>query len=241
MDDGEEKNMNEYEKWYQEKLQNAHRQNSDDVFTPPLLMEKVYDYVEQKFGVSKERFVRPFYPGGDYENFEYPEGCIVVDNPPFSIITKIVRFYNERSINYCLFAPALTAASIPAPGVIWNFNVTYDNGVQIQTALVTSLSHYAEADPELKRKCADKKEPKKLTKIDDSIIRGATFLKAVRHNESFKIDLSYYERARKVGGQAIYGGAFIPKPGSDTALGLQASSTRSESDKRKEAGNISEV
>ena len=43
-----------------------------------------------------------------YENFDYPENSVVVDNPPFSIISKIIRFYNERGIKYFLFAPHLT-------------------------------------------------------------------------------------------------------------------------------------
>lgn len=40
--------------------------------------------------------VRPFWPGGDYEDFDYPTGCVVIDNPPFSILSKIVRFYEDH-------------------------------------------------------------------------------------------------------------------------------------------------
>ena len=37
--------------------------------------------------------VRPFWPRGDYEPSEYPEGCVVVDNPPFFILARIQDFY----------------------------------------------------------------------------------------------------------------------------------------------------
>ena len=47
----------------------------------------------------------PFYPGGDYEREEYPQGCTVVDNPPFSILSKIVKHYQERGVGFFLFAP----------------------------------------------------------------------------------------------------------------------------------------
>ena len=54
----------------------------------------VSEYVEKRYGLNRDYFVRPFYPGGDYENFVYGENCVVVDNPPFSIISKIIRFYS---------------------------------------------------------------------------------------------------------------------------------------------------
>ena len=42
--------------------------------------------------------VRPFWRGGDYEAFEYLEGCVVVDNLPFSIHARIQDFYLGRGI-----------------------------------------------------------------------------------------------------------------------------------------------
>ena len=36
--------------------------------------------------------------GRDFESFEYPEGCVVADNPPFFIFARIQDFYLERSI-----------------------------------------------------------------------------------------------------------------------------------------------
>ena len=87
------------------------KKTTDDCYTPENIYDAVCGWVEMEYGVSRDRFVRPFWPGGDYQRFEYPEGCIVVDNPPFSIITQIKNFYTSRGIDFFLFAPSLTLIS----------------------------------------------------------------------------------------------------------------------------------
>lgn len=47
------------------------------------------DYVCGRWGVDEADVVRPFWPGGDFEAFEFPEDCVVVDNPLFSILARI--------------------------------------------------------------------------------------------------------------------------------------------------------
>ncbi|MGN0853431.1 MAG: hypothetical protein ACI4Q3_08660 [Kiritimatiellia bacterium] len=70
---------------------------TDDCNTPPLVYEAVLGWCREKYAIPADApIVRPFYPGGDYERFDYPEGCYVIDNPPFSILAQIVRFYNAR-------------------------------------------------------------------------------------------------------------------------------------------------
>lgn len=87
------------------------KKTTDDCYTPPAIYEAVKDWAVKEYGIDPDRIVRPFYPGGDYERFEYPKDCVVLDNPPFSILSKILRFYDERSIAYFLFAPTLTIFS----------------------------------------------------------------------------------------------------------------------------------
>lgn len=87
------------------------KKTTDDCYTPPEIMEVVNSYVENRWGIDRSRFVRPFYPGGDYESFEYQTDSVVVDNPPFSIISKIKKFYLDRRIPFFLFCPSLTAFS----------------------------------------------------------------------------------------------------------------------------------
>lgn len=117
---------------------------TDDCYTPRAVYEGVSDYVAAKYGVDSSTFCRPFYPGGDYENYDY-NGKVVVDNPPFSCLAKICRFYEERGIPFFLFAPALTVISSVknSPGVSVVFaggtHITYENGAKVCTAFVTNM------------------------------------------------------------------------------------------------------
>ena len=122
------------------------KKTTDDCYTPPAVYQAVLDYVKETYNLPDDTLVlRPFYPGSDYESVEYPEGCIVIDNPPFSIFSKIVDFYTKRGIRFFLFAPALTTLGVVAKRngltfVHTNVNVIYENGANINTAFVTNLS-----------------------------------------------------------------------------------------------------
>ena len=70
------------------------KNTTDDCYTPPEVYDVVLKHVREKYNIADDvPIVRPFYPGGDYENYDYPEGSVVVDNPPFSIFAKIIDFY----------------------------------------------------------------------------------------------------------------------------------------------------
>ena len=89
---------------------------TDDCYTPDAVYDAVAGWVAKEYKLDQSDFVRPFWPGGDYESYDYPEGCVVVDNPPFSILSKIVRFYDSRKIRFFLWAPALTLFGLRAAG-----------------------------------------------------------------------------------------------------------------------------
>ena len=59
------------------------KKTTDDCYTPDNVYNAVADWVADEYGKDRENFVRPFYPGGDYQGYDYPQDCIVVDNPPF--------------------------------------------------------------------------------------------------------------------------------------------------------------
>ena len=118
------------------------KKTTDDCYTPDNIYDVVADYVAEYYHKDKSKFVRPFYPGGDYETYNYPDDCVVVDNPPFSIVTKIAKFYNARKIDYFIFAPGLTCFGIPAKIVCTNFSITYDNGANVNTSFVTNMDKY---------------------------------------------------------------------------------------------------
>ena len=115
---------------------------TDDCFTPQPVYDAVLDWLCSKVDITGRCIVRPFYPGGDYINFEYPENCVVVDNPPFSILADIVRFYLQNGIDYFLFAPGLTLfTSTPADNcdIIIKTPITYANGAIVATGFKSSL------------------------------------------------------------------------------------------------------
>ena len=120
-----------------------HKKTTDDCYTPPEIYDAIAGWVEAEYGVDKACFLRPFYPGGDYERFNYPSGSVTVDNPPFSLISKIVAFYCERGIRFFLFAPALTIfQALKTRGcaaLTVGVTITYQNGAEVPTSFLTNL------------------------------------------------------------------------------------------------------
>lgn len=83
------------------------KKTTDDCYTPPEIYETIRDWACKEYGIDPDKIVRPFYPGGDYEHYDYPDGCVVLDNPPFSILSKICEFYLERGIPFFYLRRAL--------------------------------------------------------------------------------------------------------------------------------------
>ena len=138
------------------------KKTTDDCYTPENIYDAVCDYVEQTFGVNRNSFVRPFYPNGDYENEIYKKTDIVVDNPPFSILSQIVDFYVERKIPFFLFAPSVsTMGYVTREGVAaicCHSTVTYENGARVSTNFITNMfkdGTKALSEPELTKKIND--------------------------------------------------------------------------------------
>ena len=135
--------ISEEDEEYQEFLEKFKlKKTTDDCYTPAPVYEAVAKYVEETYGVSREQFVRPFYPGGDYRNERYPEGCAVVDNPPFSIMSEILRFYDSKGIKFFLFAPTLTlfsSSSSTCTALPCALSVIYENGASVNTSFLTNM------------------------------------------------------------------------------------------------------
>lgn len=116
---------------------------------------------------------RPFYPGGDYENYTYEKNCVVIDNPPFSILKKIVNFYNSQNIKYFLFAPGLMLFTYcidneKTCAIITNSDIIYENGAKVDTGFITNLdkSRVRTAPDLLNRLKELQKQNKKKKKIN---------------------------------------------------------------------------
>lgn len=128
------------------------RKTTDDCYTPAPVYEVIRDWAVRRYGLEGRQILRPFYPGGDFENEEYPEGCVVIDNPPFSILSRIQRFYIAHGIDFFLFAPGLSIFK-PDPElsyVICALAIRYENGAEVPTSFVTNMGDtLMETAPEL--------------------------------------------------------------------------------------------
>ena len=118
---------------------------TDDCYTPELVYDAVLSWVLQEYRIpARTPILRPFRPGGDYQSDDYPDSCVVIDNPPFSILASIVRWYQKRGIRFFLFGPALTLFSSIRPGdgvtAISGGSITYANGAKVATGFLTNMS-----------------------------------------------------------------------------------------------------
>lgn len=130
------------------------KKTTDDCYTPPKVYDAVAEYVASKYSLSRSNFVRPFYPGGDYESFCYSPDSVVVDNPPFSCLMAILKYYMKKKIKFFLFAPTLTLFYYAKVCTVLPIGVTvcYENGAKVNTSFVTNLdpdSVRIRTDPEL--------------------------------------------------------------------------------------------
>lgn len=119
------------------------KKTTDDCYTPEGVYEIIKDWAVKEYGIDESKIVRPFYPGGDFEKFDYSGGKIVVDNPPFSMLKKIKDFYSKNNIKFFLFAPALTLFSGYDSNnicyIVADANIVYENGAKVATSFVTNL------------------------------------------------------------------------------------------------------
>lgn len=119
---------------------------TDDCHTPPLVYDAIKNWVCDQYGLDQEKVLRPFWPGEDYQNSEYPSGYTVIDNPPFSILSKIIEWFLERDIKFFLFAPSLTVLSgknicMRVNHIVCNAEIVYENGAVVRTAFITNLGN----------------------------------------------------------------------------------------------------
>lgn len=198
---------------------------TDDCLTPSGAYEAVRAWAVNEYAIGDRPIVRPFWPGGDYEMFDYPDGCVVLDNPPFSMLSKIVRWFHANRLDYFLFAPHLTAFNVardcPVNYLMTAATITYENGASINTSFVTNLGPWRIFNaPTLARAIAaasDAKPPAPNLLVcawPDTLIRTTTLDRltaagiefAVRPNECAPIGNLDALRQQK---RSIFGSGFL--------------------------------
>ena len=209
------------------KFQDA--KTTDDCYTPPNIYEAVVSFVVKTYGVKEKDFVRPFYPNGDYQNENYPHDCVVVDNPPFSILAEIISFFEKNKIKYFLFAPTLTlfssSSSSSSSALPIAASVRYENGANVNTSFLTNLEPRnirARSCPELyalmKKANEDnlRKQQKELPRYeyDKHVVTSTMVAQFSRYGIDFVVPRDESERiggldSQKKFGKGIFGSGFL--------------------------------
>ena len=220
------------------------KKTTDDCYTPENVYQVVLDWVVKEYGIDPENVVRPFWPGGDYMNFNYPDGCTVVDNPPFSILQQIINAYNAAGIKYFLFAPYLTnlnsgrkCAHIIAPA-----QIMYENGAEVNTSFVTNLDGYCmRAVPELSERIKEADNANRKQKVKtvpkyaypDEVITSTDLGYMANHGTELSIlpEDCYPIRAmdsQRAVGKTIFGAGFLlsERAAAERAAAERAAATR---------------
>ena len=203
------------------------KKTTDDCYTPDNVYAAVLDWVVKEYGLEGARIIRPFYPGGDYTKEDYSGDCAVIDNPPFSILAEICRWYSHRGIRYFLFGPAKTIFSgIGSDGincVICGAGIMYENGASVDTSFITNMGQYKiMVAPDLYEaiKAADdenRKEVKRsLPKYDypDHVLTAARIQHIAKYGQSLKIraeDCAFIRAldSQRGAGKTVFGGGFL--------------------------------
>lgn len=205
------------------------KKTTDDCYTPPEVYEVIKGWACAEYGIDPAKVVRPFYPGGDYEEFDYGGGKVVVDNPPFSILTQICEFYVENGIPFFLFCPTLTGfgskrLAMRTCHIICGCQIIYENGASVNTSFVTSYGGdvVAKTAPEL-RELVDAKvdELRKQGKTElpkyeypDEVVTAAIMGRWSKYGVEFEVrrtdclPISELD-AQREGGQSIYGNGLL--------------------------------
>ena len=202
------------------------KKTTDDCYTPANIYDAVADFVAANYSLDRKNFRRVFWPGGDYQAETYGPDDVVVDNPPFSILSQIVGWYSSRGIRFFLFGPTLTlfsGASVACCAIPCGAAVVYENGASVNTSFVTNLEDkQVHAYPELYKAIEkanaynESLKHKALPKYTypDEIITAAMVARWCKYGVEYVLDRSECERigaldAQRKTGKSIFGYGFI--------------------------------
>ena len=212
---------------YQEFLKKFEaKKTTDDCYTPDNIYNAVRDWAAEKYEIGNAAIVRPFYPGGDYKSEKYPSGCVVIDNPPFSIISEICEWYTSKRINFFLFAPTLTLLGImrgSANYVVCGCGVVYENGASVNTSFVTNMGGNKIVAAADLREILDDENKKNLKKLHrelpkysypDEVLTATMLCYMAAHGVSLEIserDVHFIRAldAQKASGKGLFGSGFL--------------------------------
>ena len=203
------------------------KRTTDDCMTPPAVYDALLGWISENImPLSGVEIIRPFWPGGDYETADYPEGCVVIDNPPFSKLAAIRRFYHSRGIRYFLFAPSLTlvnsAKELPATYIITGTCIEYENGAKVPTSFITNfdcddIEIWVSGDLHLRLKEANRRpSPNQLPvyEFPDSVASAAKLQKIAHYGVDLTVSRHHCRKITSIAsmreaGKGIFGGGWL--------------------------------
>ena len=198
------------------------KKTTDDCYTPDIIYNAVRAWAVATYKLEGREIVRPFWPGGDYQAFDYPPGAVVIDNPPFSILSSIIRWYNAAKIDYFLFSPYLTNLGLQGCNhVIAPVSITYANGARVDTSFVTNLGEFfilGAVDLYDRLVAAEKENTKKdkrtLPKYEypDEVITSAAVGYLTKHHTPFAVrreDCAFIRKLDAQSSSSIFGGGYL--------------------------------
>ena len=198
------------------------KKTTDDCYTPNAVYDVILEFVKQNYNLKGIEIIRPFYPDGDYESIEYPKNCIVIDNPPFSIVSKIARFYIENDIKFFLFAPHLTlfASNLKCTAIVVGGDIIYENGAMVKTSFLSNIFSDVRilAAPklydELKKINNNNKVSLPKYEYPNHVITVSKVQKMVENGIEFKVDYSDCSHcsqldSQKKHGKTLFGSGFL--------------------------------
>jgi len=188
------------------------KKTTDDCYTPKPVFDVILEHVREKCNIDGLQIIRPFYPGGDFESIEYPENCVVIDNPPFSIISKIARFYIEKNVRFFLFAPHMTlfSSDIDCTHIVVGAGITYENGAVVKTSFLSNLfgDYKVIGDAELlnKLKELEKQKAANLPKYEypENVLMVSDVQWIIERGISFSVSKTDTKHCRQLDAQRIH-------------------------------------
>ena len=226
------------------------KKTTDDCYTPDNIYNAVKKWCVEKYGLQGKKFIRPFYPNGDYQKEDYSGDCVVLDNPPFSIISEICEWYTERGIQFFMFAPTLTLLGI-ARGtmkyVACGAGVTYENGANVNTSFVTNLGDKKIIASAELREIVEEVNKENLRKLHkelpkysypDEVLTATMLCYMAAHGTSLEIEEkdTYFIRAldsQKESGKGLFGSGFLlsEKSTQNKSVAYQAAAEKAAAEK----------
>lgn len=182
--------------------------SGDENYTPDAIYNIIKNRILELWPEYTDKIIRPFWPGADYTKVDYPEGCLVLDNPPFSINQQIAEYYKQHNIKYILFTQMITGWKQYMPGVILfgNIRIKYSKQ-QVSTMLYTNLFEGVMLDGVLYKNFVDYQHIKlgrhAVNNKDETVFSVGTVIKYITPGVVVKLEIEEVPRNRHTCGRCF--------------------------------------